>query len=57
MDKKGSIQGTVLLYVVLMIVVAMIILIVLQFFTPYKFSNYVDSFIKAVLGIGGAKNA
>jgi hypothetical protein len=57
MDKKGSVQGTVLLYVVLMIVLIIIVIIVLELFTPYKFSNLIDSFISAASHSGGGQYA
>jgi hypothetical protein len=47
MDKKGSVQSSVLLYAILMVVLILIIIIFLQFFTPYKLSNFIDSFISA----------
>ena len=53
MDRNGSVQGTVLLYVILMIVLIIIVIIILEMFTPYKFSNLIDSFISAASHGGG----
>ncbi|MCL5009457.1 MAG: hypothetical protein M1433_00520 [Candidatus Parvarchaeota archaeon] len=53
MDEKGAIQGTVLLYIVLIIIVVIVILIFLQFLTPYKLSNFIESFISAAGNSGG----
>ncbi len=53
MDGKGAIQGTVLLYIILVVVVVLIIIIFLQFFTPYKFSNLIESLFSAGSSING----
>lgn len=47
MDKKASVQSSVLLYIILLIVIAVIILILLEFLTPYKISNLFDFFINS----------
>ncbi len=57
MDKKGAIEGRIFVYIILLIVVILIIVIFLQFFTPYKISNLIDSFISSASAINGGNYA
>jgi TRAP-type C4-dicarboxylate transport system permease small subunit len=53
MDKKGSIQSSVLLYIILMVIAVILIIIFLQFFTPYKFSTFIESLFSGGTSIKG----
>ena len=57
MDKRGAIEGSIFIYIILLIVAILLIIIVLEFFTPYKISNFINSFIAAGSHIGGNKYA
>lgn len=50
MEKQGVV-GSIFIYIILIIIGAVIILIVLEVFTPYKFTSLFTTFIsKAVSG-------
>lgn len=53
MDNKASIQSSVLLYIILLIVAILIVIIFLQFFTPFKFSNFIESLFSAGTSLNG----
>lgn len=47
MDSKASVEGGILIYILLAIAGIIIIIIVLQLFTPYKFTNLINIFINS----------
>ncbi|MCL4400854.1 hypothetical protein M1316_02690 [Candidatus Parvarchaeota archaeon] len=55
MDKRASIEGSILLYIILLVIVIVIIIIFLQFFTPFKFSSFIEAFFSSGTSINGGK--
>ncbi|MCW1301763.1 MAG: hypothetical protein OH316_01345 [Candidatus Parvarchaeota archaeon] len=54
MYSKGSVEGAVLVYIVILIVMIIIIIFVLQVFTPYKITNLVGELLNSSEGINYA---
>ncbi len=52
MDRKGAIEGRVLVYIIIIIVGIILVIVFLELFTPYKISSWIDSLISA----GGSYN-
>lgn len=55
MYKKGSLEGAVLVYVVILVVMIIIIILVLQVFTPYKITKLVGELLNSSEGINYAR--
>jgi len=47
MDNKGSVEGGIIIYILLVIAGIVIIIVLLELFTPYKITNLINIFINS----------
>ncbi len=51
MDSKASVEGALLMYILLAIAGIIIVIIILQIFTPYKISGLINVFMNSSASI------